>query len=81
MELDDVTLYTRWLKGISRDRPDYISKHMIARFLQVKIWELKDVPVHYMEEAVVILTARHRARMDIAAKATCSPEKVILPDY
>lgn len=80
-EIDDITLYARWLKGGSRDRPDYVTRHMVARFLRVPVWELKYVPIHYVEEAVVILRARYEAQLEIASKNKCSPEKIILPDF
>lgn len=45
-------------------RPDFISKFMVAKFLDVKVWELNKVPHRYIEEASVILRGRHKARVE-----------------
>lgn len=54
---------------------------MIARFLGVKIWELKYVAFRYRDEALEILEDRYKATVFLANKNKCSPEKIILPDY
>jgi hypothetical protein len=54
---------------------------MIARYLGVKVWELKHVAAHYIDEAAVILAARFEAQMELAKKHKCSPEKIILPEF
>ena len=58
----DLGEYAQWLKGSSRTRPDWISAHMIARFLGVRVWELDKVAAHYQDEAAVILMAQDEAR-------------------
>ncbi len=80
-QLPGVTHYRRWLVGQSGTKPPYVLRHMIARFLQVHVWELNRVAVHYQEEALTILQARYEATMELAKKAECSPEKVVLPDF
>lgn len=80
-ETDDETLYRRWLTGTSRERPSYVEDHFIARFLGVRVWDLKRVPIKYRKQAIIILRARFRARLDICEKAEVSPEKIILPEY
>lgn len=54
---------------------------MIARFLGVRVWDLGKVAAHYQDEAAVILAAQHEARIHIAKKAKCTPEKVVLPEF
>lgn len=57
---------------------------MIARFLQVKVWELSKVAAHYQDEAAVILIAQHEARTaqrnkDFKAGAMAS--EIVIPEY
>lgn len=57
---------------------------MVARFLGVKVWELTRVPIHYQEEARVILQAQHEARIEIAKKGgsgMAGPGTISLPEY
>jgi len=54
---------------------------MVARFLGCRVWELSRVPIHYQEEARVILQAQYGARMQIAKDAKCTPDKVVLPEF
>lgn len=57
---------------------------MIARFLGVRVWELKNVAAHYIDEAAVILAAQHEARLHIAKKGgsgMAGPGTVALPEY
>jgi hypothetical protein len=57
---------------------------MIARFLQVKVWELSKVAAHYQDEAAVILIAQHEARIFRANKGEsgmAGGATVALPEY
>jgi hypothetical protein len=46
-----------------------VNSHDIARFLNVHVWDLEDIPIHYQEEAFVIITARRQARWQFAKDA------------
>jgi len=50
---------------------------MIARFLGVRVWELKHVAAHYQDEAAMILQAQHDARIALINKGNVP----ILPEY
>ena len=67
------------------NKPTFVTPHMIARFLQVHVWDLPKVPYHYQEEAEVILVARYQARHEIGKKIAeetrlIIPE-IVLPDF
>jgi hypothetical protein len=38
---------------------------MVAQFLGVKVWELKDVPYRYRNQAMIILRGRHKAKLEM----------------
>jgi len=42
---------------------------MVARFLQVRVWELSEVPEHYKQEALVIIAATRGAAWHRAKEA------------
>ena len=59
---------------------------MLARYFfgGAQVWKLARVPLHYQEEARVILQAQHEARIEIAKKGgsgMAGPATVSLPEY
>lgn len=57
---------------------------MIARFLQVHVWELPKVAAHYQHEAAVILAARYEARnhkQNEALKKGAMNIDIFLPEF
>lgn len=57
---------------------------MIARFLNVKVWELDKVAIHYQEEAAIILQGQFEAKKKMqkdAIKAGAMNIEVFLPEF
>ena len=52
-------------------KPDYVINHKVARYLRVPVWELDRVPVHYQQEARIIMRAEREARFELASRHKC----------
>lgn len=61
-------------------RPAYVADHDLARYLRVKVWELAEVPEHYIAEARAILAARTQAAWFLADRVKAPRVLVIGPD-
>jgi hypothetical protein len=54
--------------GGAGHRPAYATEHKIAKHLGVRVWELESVPIHYQQEALVIMRAERQARFELAKR-------------